>query len=180
MQAIRFWDLLEPCTDIPYIHEVVHDQLFAKFLREFMDKEVTPVLDEVPGIDLDAYKDTLIERFGNSRIKDKVARICLQSSAKIPKFLLPTIREQLKAGGPIECSALVIAAWCRYAEGFDEAGNKYPVEDEMKDILQEKAAALAQDPLSFLRIEPVFGDLIDSKRFTEAYVNALQCFIEKE
>jgi mannitol 2-dehydrogenase len=162
-----------------YIHEVVHDQLFAKFLRDFMDKEVTPILDEVPGIDLEAYKDKLFERFGNSRIRDKVARICLQSSAKIPKFLLPTVREQLKAGGPVNCSALVIAAWCRYCEGSDEAGNKYPVEDEMKEVLQEKALASHKDPLAFLRIETIFGDLIYSKRFTEAYVNALQCLYDK-
>jgi mannitol 2-dehydrogenase len=162
-----------------FIHDVIHDQLFAKFLRDFMDKEVTPVLDEVPGIDLDTYKESLLERFGNSRIKDRVARICLQSSAKIPKFLLPTVREQLKAGGPVECSALVIAAWCRYCEGFDEAGNKYPIEDEMKDILQEKALDSHNDPLSFLRIETIFGDLINSKRFTEAYMNALECLYHK-
>lgn len=162
-----------------YIHEVVNDQLFAKFLLDFMDKEVTPVLDEVPGINIGAYKDSLFERFGNSQIKDKVARICLQSSAKIPKFLLPTIREQLRADGPIECSALVIAAWCRYAEGFDEAGNKYPIEDEMKVILQEKAHYSHQDPLSFLRIETIFGDLINSKKFTETYVSSLQCLYQK-
>jgi mannitol 2-dehydrogenase len=162
-----------------FIHDIVHDQLFVKFLRDFMDKEVIPVLDEVPGIDLDAYKESLFERFGNSRIKDKVARICLQSSAKIPKFLLPTVWEELKADGPIKCSALVIAAWCRYCEGFDEAGNKYPIEDEMKDILQEKALGSHHDPLSFLRIETIFGDLINSKRFTEAYVNALQCLYHK-
>jgi mannitol 2-dehydrogenase len=162
-----------------YIHEVVNDQLFAKFLRDFMDKEVTPVLDEVPGINIGAYKDSLFERFGNSQIKDKVARICLQSSAKIPKFLLPTIREQLKVDGPIECSSLVIAAWCRYAEGIDEAGNKYPVEDEMRVILQEKALCSHQDPLSFLRIDSIFGDLIYSKKFTVTYVNALQCLYQK-
>jgi mannitol 2-dehydrogenase len=162
-----------------YIHEVVHDQLFSKFLRDFMNKEVTPILDEVPGIDLDAYKNKLFERFGNSGIKDKVARICLQSSAKIPKFLLPTVMEQLKAGGPVECSALVIAAWCRYCEGYDEAGNKYLIEDEMKEILQEKALDSHHDPLSFLRIEAIFGDLINSRRFTEAYVNALQCLYHK-
>jgi mannitol 2-dehydrogenase len=161
-----------------YIHDVVHDQLFAKFLRDFMDKEVTPVLDDVPGINLDTYKDKLFERFGNSQIRDKVSRICLQSSAKIPKFLIPTIREQLKAGGPVECSALVIAAWCRYCEGFDEVGHKYPIEDEMKVILQEKALGSHHDPLSFLRIETLFGDLINSKRFTEAYVNALQCLYQ--
>ncbi len=161
-----------------YIHDVVHDQLFANFLREFMENEVTPVLDQVPGMDLNAYKKSLFERFGNPRIKDRVERICLQCSAKIPKFLLPTIREQLKAGGPLDCAALVVATWCRYSEGFDESGNKYSIEDEMKEILQENALRSHQDPVSFLRIEPVFGDLINSKRFTDAYVKALQCLYQ--
>jgi mannitol 2-dehydrogenase len=157
-----------------YIHDVIHDKLFAKFLRDFMDEEVTPILDEVPGINLDSYKDSLFERFGNNQIRDQVSRICLQSSAKIPKFLLPTIREQLKADGPIERSAFVIASWCRFSEGFDEAGNKYPIEDEMKVILHEKALHSHVDPLSFLRIETIFGDLINSKKFTETYMSTLQ------
>jgi mannitol 2-dehydrogenase len=162
-----------------FIHEVVHDKLFAGFLRDFMDMEVTPVLDEVPGINLDSYKDNLFERFGNPQIKDKVARICLQSSAKIPKFLLPTVREQIKAGGPVDLSALVVAAWCRYSEGYDEGGNKYNVEDDMSAILQEMAVRSHQDPLAFLKIEPVFGDLINSEKFIHAYTNALKCLYKK-
>jgi mannitol 2-dehydrogenase len=161
-----------------YIHDVVNDKLFEDFLREFMDKEVTPLLERVPGIDLDAYKESLVERFGNSRIKDTVARICGQSSAKIPKFVLPTIREQLEAGGPLECAALVVAAWCRYCEGSDLSGNNYTIEDEMREILMKKALRSHQDPLSFLEIEPVFGDLIKSKRFAEAYVRSLHCLYQ--
>jgi mannitol 2-dehydrogenase len=49
----------------------------------------------------------------------------------------------------------------------------------MKDILQEKALDSHNDPLSFLRIETIFGDLINSKRFTEAYMNALECLYHK-
>lgn len=162
-----------------FIHEALQDQLFAMFLRDFMDNEVTPVLDEVPGINLNMYKNSLFERFGNTQVKDKVARICLQSSAKIPKFLIPTILDQIKADGPVECSAFIIAAWCRYSEGFDEAGNKYPVEDDLNVILREKALYSHQDPLSFLRIENIFGDLIHSEKFTEAYVRALQCIYLK-
>lgn len=158
-----------------YIHDVVHNQLFSGFLREFMEKEVTPILDFVPGIDLSAYKASLMERFGNPLIKDKVARICLQSSAKIPKFLLPTIYDQMKAGGHVDCSALIVAAWCRYSEGYDESGNKYTIEDEMKEVLREHALQSLDDPLSFLRIDTLFGDLINSKRFTEAYAEALRC-----
>ncbi len=156
-----------------YIHETVNNKLFADLLRKFMDTEVTPVLDEVPGIDLDKYKDNLIERFGNQNIRDQVARICLQSSAKIPKFLIPTIRDQLSAGGPVMISALITAAWCRYAEGIDEPGKRYEVEDDMKDILIEKAFLSRRDNLAFLRIESIFGDLINSEPFTEAYTFSL-------
>ncbi len=156
-----------------YIHETVQDNLYATLLRKFMDKEVTPVLDDVPGIDLNKYKASLIERFGNQNIKDQVARICLQSSAKIPKFLLPTIRDQIKAGGPVGISSFIIAAWCRYAEGIDESGKHYDIEDDMREILHEKALLSHRDKLAFLKIESIFGDLISSKSFTEAYIRSL-------
>ena len=157
-----------------YIHDIVHDRLFSGFLQEFMENEVTPVLDPVPGIDLNSYKANLLKRFGNPRIKDRVERICLQSSAKLPKFLFPTIKEQLEAGGPVECSALIVAAWCKYSEGYDESGNKITIEDEMKEILQERALQSHNDPLSFLRVDSLFGDLIKSERFTGAYTEALK------
>jgi len=47
----------------------VADPLFATYLRRFMDIEATPVLDPVEGVDLEAYKDSLIERFGNPSIQ---------------------------------------------------------------------------------------------------------------
>ena len=34
--------------------------------------EVTPLLDPVPGIDLDEYRRTLLERFGNAAIGDQL------------------------------------------------------------------------------------------------------------
>jgi mannitol 2-dehydrogenase len=156
-----------------YIHESVHDPLLLSFLRSFWNEEVIPVLDEVPGIDLDLYKSSLVERFGNSYIKDEVSRICLQSSSKIPKFLLPTIREQLAAGGPVEISAFVVAAWCRYSEGTDESGNRYILMDDMSEVLQERALNSRKDPLAFLKIESIFGSLANSGKFTESYINAL-------
>ncbi len=157
-----------------YVHEAARDPLFAKFLRQFMDTEVTPILDTVTGIDLEAYKGSLIDRFGNPNIADRLSRICLESSSKIPEFLLPTIREQLLKGGPIDCSSLVVAAWCRYAEGVDEQGKKYRLEDKMAAILQEKALASRNNSLAFLSIESVFGELIHSGKFLESYRSSLQ------
>src|SRR5664280_1863480 len=114
------------------VHEVAQDPLFAGFLLDYMDSEATPTLAPVPGIDLTAYKHELIERFSNAEVRDTVARLCAESSDRIPKWLLPVIRHNV-AGGEIRRSAAVVASWARYAEGVDEQGQ--PIDD----------------PLSFLR-----------------------------
>ena len=104
------------------VHEAAQDPLFRAFLLGYMDSEATPTLAPVPEVDLDGYKHTLIERFSNPQIRDTVARLCAESSDRIPKFLLPVIRAQLVTGGEIRRSAAVVASWARYAEGVDEQG----------------------------------------------------------
>ena len=69
------------------VHEVAQDPLFANFLLDYMNREATPTLSPVPGIDLDAYKLQLIERFSNAGVRDTVARLCAESSERIPKWL---------------------------------------------------------------------------------------------
>jgi mannitol-1-phosphate/altronate dehydrogenase len=59
------------------VHDVAQDQLFANFLLDYMNREATPTLAPVPGIDLDVYKLQLIERFSNAAVRDTVAR-CAQ------------------------------------------------------------------------------------------------------
>ncbi|KGM07983.1 Multiple polyol-specific dehydrogenase [Methylophaga thiooxydans] len=152
------------------IDECASNELFAKYLRAFMDSEATPVLDAVEGVDLDDYKDTLLERFSNPNIKDNLARICLESSSKLPVFLIPTITENLKQGGSIKYATLVIAAWCYYSDkGMSKDGEKLEIVDEMKEALHQAAAGTSKNKLSFLNLKPVFGELIQSKTFTDEY-----------
>ncbi|MFK8161545.1 MAG: mannitol dehydrogenase family protein [Lewinella sp.] len=149
----------------------IADPLFADYLRDFLDKEATPVLDTVEGINLEAYKDSLIERFGNPNVKDGLARICAESSAKLPKFLIETIRENLAAGGSIDYSVLIIAAWCYYSDTHtDRFGNALEVIDEQREQLQKMAKKTKETPLAFLRQEELFGDLADNERFTARYI----------
>ena len=154
----------------------IADPLFAKYLRRFMDVEVTPVLAAVDGIDLDDYKDSLIERFGNSNIKDNLARICLESSAKLPVFLIPTIGENLAAGGGIEFSTLVLAAWCYYSDKHtSKDGVALDVVDAMKDELHEAASKTAAGNwLAYLEVKEVFGDLAENSKFTEVYADMIE------
>jgi mannitol 2-dehydrogenase len=155
------------------VHEVCQDPLFADFLLAYMDLEATPTLEPVPGIDLGQYKPNLIARFSNAQVRDTVARLCADSSDRIPKWLLPVIRHNLEHGGEIALSAAVVASWARYAEGVDENGAPIEVVDRLRDTVMAAARAQGSDPLAFLRNRELLGDLVDDQRFTSAYLTAL-------
>jgi mannitol 2-dehydrogenase len=161
------------------VHEVAQDSLFADFLLAYMDREATPTLAPVPGIDLDRYKRQLLERFSNAAVRDTVARLCAESSDRIPKWLLPVIRENLAAGRGVRLSAAVVASWARYAEGVDEEGNPIQVVDRLAPVLQDAAARQRREPLSFIANRDVFGDLIDNEVFTAAYADTLRSLHDK-
>jgi len=156
------------------VHEVAQDQLFANFLLDYMNREATPTLAPVPGIDLDTYKLQLIERFSNSAVRDTVARLCAESSDRIPKWLLPVIRENLAADRDVTLSAAVVASWARYAEGVDEQGEPIKVVDRLADSLVEIAAQQRDDHLAFVKNRELFGDLATEPAFTEPYLNTLE------
>ncbi|MHA3703347.1 mannitol dehydrogenase family protein [Jatrophihabitans sp. YIM 134969] len=152
------------------VHEVCQDELFERFLLAYMEFEASPTLDPVPGIDLDAYRRELVARFSNANVRDTVARLCAESSDRIPKWLLPVIREQLDKGGPMERAAAVVASWARYDEGTDEQGDPIEIVDRLADTLRERAG---RGGLAFVEDRTLFGDLADEPRFVEAYTAAL-------
>jgi mannitol 2-dehydrogenase len=160
------------------VHEAAQDPLFRAFLRGYMDCEATPTLPAVPGVDLGDYKQTLIERFSNPEVRDTIARLCAESSDRIPKWLLPVIRRQLETGGPIERSAAVVASWARYAEGVDEEGRPIDVVDRLRDSLTAAAKRQREDPDAFIANRRLFGDLVDAPRFVSAYRSALRSLHE--
>jgi mannitol 2-dehydrogenase len=161
------------------VHEAAQDPLFRKFLLAYMDEEATPTLPPVPGVDLAGYKHTLIERFSNPEVRDTIARLCAESSDRIPKWLLPVVREQLRTGGQIRRSAAVVASWARYAEGVDEQGRPIEVVDRLRDVLMGIASHNRDDPTAFIANRAVFGDLIDDERFVAAYRAALASLHEQ-
>ncbi|WP_457967329.1 mannitol dehydrogenase family protein [Arthrobacter sp. D1-29] len=156
-----------------YAHQAAQDPLFARFLLDYMNLEGTPTLKPVPGIDLDSYKQTLIDRFSNEHIRDTLARLCAESSDRIPKWLLPVIHSNLEGGGEVQRSAAIVASWARYAEGVDEQGNSIDVVDRLKEPLMAAAARQRREPLAFLANHQIFGDLIDNELFVQAYTEAL-------
>jgi mannitol 2-dehydrogenase len=126
----------------------------------------------VPGVDLDDYTAELMRRFSSEAIRDTLMRQIVDGSERIPKFLLPVVREQLRTGGPIERSALVLAAWSRFIEGRSDNGGILEPVDKRLDELRAAVAGEADAPGSFLDYRPVFGDLGSDARLRAAFVAA--------
>jgi mannitol 2-dehydrogenase len=155
------------------VHDAAQDPLFQRFLLGYMEEEATPTLRPVPGIDLDDYRKKLIARFSNPAIRDTLARLAFDGSERLPKWLLPVVRDNLATGGEVRRSAAVVAGWARYAEGVDEQGQPIEVVDRRRDALTARARRQREDPLAFIADRDLFGNLVDDERFTAPYLEAL-------
>jgi mannitol 2-dehydrogenase len=143
-----------------YIYEIAQAPEFIPYLKAMMDQEVTPLIANVPGINLDEYKTSLMERFGNESIKDQALRICMDGSSKMPKFILPSIEEEIERKGPYTRLALCVASWIRFLNGKDEAGQEIPLQDPQAERLREVAQGQGgRDVRNFLAMEDIFGNL---------------------
>ncbi|MCE0460618.1 mannitol dehydrogenase family protein [Pseudomonas uvaldensis] len=153
-----------------FVHETMNDPLFVRYIRAYMDLDVTPQLAPVPGIDLSDYKNTLIERFSNQAIADQLERVCSDGSSKFPKFTVPTINRLIADGGHTRRAALVVAAWAVYLKGEDENGVSYSIPDPRAAFCQALVADDALVTQRMLEVEEIFGTAIPrSAEFVAAF-----------
>ncbi|KAF7544019.1 hypothetical protein G7046_g9876 [Stylonectria norvegica] len=158
-----------------YVHEVMEHPAYREFIWRMMQEEVKPLLPVIPGVDIDEYCQVLMERFSNPTIMDQIPRLALNASGKVPQFIMPSIAEQIIAGGRFERLCFVTAAWFRYISGVDDKGDSFDVQDPMRDQLQALAKLGGNDPSQLLSIKLLFGDdLREDKRFTTEVALAMQ------
>ncbi len=100
---------------LPRGHETVADAVadpeLLDFVRRLLAEELLPTVPEVPGIDVDAFVEQMLERFANPRIGHRLEQIAAGAEHKIPQRLLPSARE-LRALGrePVLIERVVAAA----------------------------------------------------------------------
>ncbi|MBK5529294.1 mannitol dehydrogenase family protein [Pseudomonas sp. TH06] len=153
-----------------FVHETMNDPLFVRYMRTYMDMDVTPQLAPVPGIDLTQYKDTLVARFSNQAIADQLERVCSDGSSKFPKFTIPTINRLIADGRETKRAALVVAAWALYLKGVDENGDTYSIPDPRAIFCQALVADDALVTERLLAVEEIFGTAIPrSAEFVAAF-----------
>jgi mannitol 2-dehydrogenase len=156
------------------VHEVMADPVLRRYLTRLMAEEIGPLLPCPAGIDLDDYQRTLIHRFADPVLGDRLDRLSRRSASKVALYLLPSLREAREQGRPAELLTLAVAGWCRYLQGVDLQGGPLALQDEHAGELGALARAGGSDPRLLLGVRAVFGDLGEDDGFVAALGEALR------
>ncbi|NOW44989.1 mannitol-1-phosphate/altronate dehydrogenase [Novosphingobium sp. SG751A] len=137
------------------VRETIEDPFIRRYMERLMESETGPTLPPVPGIDLAVYQRTLVERFANPAIHDKLQRI----NADAPlNLLLDPLRDRMAIGGTIDLLSLGLAAWLKRVKVEAALPTSGRPMGKSEEQLQQLSQTIA-DPALFLDVSEIFGDL---------------------
>lgn len=154
---------------IETIAEIFADEKINAMFCKIEMEEIVPHVVPAPGRTPEQYVALIDRRFSNPKIVDTTRRVAFDGSSRHPGFVIPIIRDGLKAGTPIDGLALVEAAWARMCEAHREDGSVIEANDPFWDELNEKAKAAKENPREWIEMRNVYGDLADQPRFADTF-----------
>ena len=147
---------------------MAHPKIHALF-RKVAQEEIMPHVNPVPGFTPAEYVELVDRRFSNPAIVDTTRRVAFDGSSRHPGFLVPSIRDGLEAGTPVDGLALVSATWARYCLGTREDGTTVEPNDPFWAELKKRAMVAKENPRTWLEMRNNYGDLADQPRFADAF-----------
>lgn len=147
---------------------LANDQIRALF-EKVAQEEILPHLAAVPGMAPTDYLALIKARFANPRIIDTARRVAFDGSSRHPGFLIPSIRDGLAKGTPVNGLALVEAIWARMCAGQREDGSEIAPNDPFWDDLRSAALAAQSNPQLWLEQRQYYGALADNNEFAVAF-----------
>lgn len=165
--------------DIHFVHDAMNHPLVGAFFAKIEREEIMPTVPPVPGVVLDDYYHLIYRRFSNPKIGDTIPRLAFDGSNRQPKFIVPVARDRLKAGGSVDALAFESALWCRHCFGKTETGKDITAGDPVWARLAELAAKAKTDPLMWLTMDDVYGDVAQAEPFRKAFAMSLTAIWSK-
>ncbi|MDB5891593.1 MAG: D-arabinitol 4-dehydrogenase, partial [Polaromonas sp.] len=157
---------------LSFIHEGVRHHAIRQMAFDYVTDDVIPCLDQ-PGrsspVNLPAYRDSVLERFGNPVLKDTNQRVVMDGFSKIPGFVAPTLRERLAAGASITSAALLPALFLAFLQRWHAGKLAYVYQDQAMDPAAAHAMCESADPVgAFCADRSMWGDLAGLAPLTQA------------
>lgn len=141
-----------------FIHEGTRDPAIRKMAWDYATNDAIPCLStpEHPSpVDLPAYRDVVLDRFGNPAIQDTNQRVAMDGYSKIPGFMVPTIRERLERNASIASVAMLPALFLAFLQRWHHGEIAYTYHDQAMDPAAAHAVCEARDPVDAFSREPV-------------------------
>lgn len=162
------------------VDDAMHDERIAKFVRTFMDVDITPYVPAPGNTDLELYKQTLIERFGNRSVSDQVARLCFDGISKFPVYIMPNLIKMIRDHADLTRLAYLFAAYRHYLKyKTDDNGVAFEVAEPWMTSEDEVLIA-GNDPMDFLALSPFQStDLKIADEFVHLYLQMVDAIKEK-
>lgn len=162
------------------VDAAMHDERIAKFVRQFMDIDITPYVPAPKDTDLELYKQTLCERFGNRTVSDQVARLCFDGASKFPVYVMPNLEKMIGDDKELIRVAYLFAAYRHYLKYHtDDNGEQFEVADPWLTVDDHKLID-SDEPLDFLQLSPFRStDLRAAHNFTQPYLRMVESIKSK-
>ncbi|MBL0124477.1 MAG: mannitol dehydrogenase family protein [Betaproteobacteria bacterium] len=155
-----------------FIHEGARDDRIRRFAHEYITADVIPCLRPSP-IDLETYRDLVLERFGNAALADTNQRVAMDSFSKLPGFIVPTIRERLARNESIAAIAMLPALFLAFLQRWHRGDLPTPYQDQAMDAAAAHAICAAADPIgAFCHDRVLWGALAGDSRLIDAMRSA--------
>lgn len=132
------------------VDQAMQQSALVNFLETLMREEIQPTLPALPGLDLNAYRNSLLARFTNTALAHRTQQIAMDGSQKIPQRWLKTIKELQTKKKSYARLALGLAAWIQYLGGIDELGIAYRIQDPLSELLQKTLVTVARQASALL------------------------------
>ena len=143
--------------------------LIAALFRKVETEEIAPHVSPVAEYTPQQYIELIAHRFSNPAIIDTTRRVAFDGSSRHAAFVLPILRDALKAGAAIEGLALVEALWARMCAGTREDGSAIEANDPSWDALVAAARRARETPRSWVEQQHVYADLCRQASFVDAF-----------
>jgi D-arabinitol 4-dehydrogenase len=151
-----------------YIHEDARDPRIRQLAWDYVTHDAIPALGAGP-IALHAYRDTVLERFANQALPDTNQRVASDSFAKIPTFILPTLRDRLARGESIAAVAVLPALFLAFLQRWHRGLLPFAYADQAMDAAAAHAICEAADPVAALvDVAALWGPLRGDARLVAA------------
>jgi len=154
-----------------FIHEGTHDPSIRQIAWDYVTNDAIPCLatPEKPSpIALAAYRDVVLERFGNPAIRDTNQRVAMDGYSKIPGFMAPTVRERLARSASIASVAMLPALFLAFLQRWHRGEIPYTYNDQAMDPAGAHAICDAADPVAaFCQDKVLWGPLAGDLRFVQ-------------